>query len=347
MLGTLVGGRISVANAAVSASKVALAVAVRYSHRRRQFGPEGGPELTIADYASHRRRLMPPLAATVALDLAMEHLTARYEAQALSDDDDRRQLEADVAGFKAVTTWHATSVIQACREACGGAGYLAVNRFADLKADSDVFATFEGDNTVLLQLVAKGLLTGFRAQFTEQRMLGVARFVASQAERALHRANPFEHRTTARHHLRDASLQRSLLAYRTQDQVQQVAGALRSAMSDMPPEEAFNSVQNRALAMAVCHVEEQVLNAIVTVEQAETDGAVAAVLGRLRSLYALHRIEADLGWFLQHGYMARAQATAVREEVEALCAEVADDAWHIVEAFRLPSSAMSAPIAQG
>ena len=38
----------------------------------------------------------------------------------------------------------------------GGAGYLAVNRFAALKADTDVFTTFEGDNHVLLQLVAKG-----------------------------------------------------------------------------------------------------------------------------------------------------------------------------------------------
>ena len=58
-----------------------------------------------------------------------------------------------------MATWHATATIQACREACGGAGYLAENRLTTLKADTDVFTTFEGDNTVLLQLVAKGLLT--------------------------------------------------------------------------------------------------------------------------------------------------------------------------------------------
>jgi acyl-CoA oxidase len=55
--------------------------------------------------------------------------------------------------------------IRACREACGGAGYDAENRFGRLMADADVFTTFEGANFVLLQLVAKSLLTGYREQF--------------------------------------------------------------------------------------------------------------------------------------------------------------------------------------
>ena len=58
-------------------------------------------------------------------------------------------------------TWHASRTIQECREACGGAGYLSVNRFDALRADTDVFTTFEGDNHILLQLVAKGLLTDY------------------------------------------------------------------------------------------------------------------------------------------------------------------------------------------
>ena len=69
-------------------------------------------------------------------------------------------------------TLHDGFTVQECREACGGHGYLAVNRFAALKADSDVFTTFEGDNTVLLQLVAKSLLTGFRRQFGDMNLLG-------------------------------------------------------------------------------------------------------------------------------------------------------------------------------
>ena len=58
--------------------------------------------------------------------------------------------------MKATASWHATDTIQACRECCGGAGYMAVNRFAALKADTDIFTTFEGDNTVLMMLLAEG-----------------------------------------------------------------------------------------------------------------------------------------------------------------------------------------------
>ena len=84
------------------------------------------------------------------------------------------------AGLKAVASWHATDTIQSCREACGGAGYLRANRFAALKADTDVFTTFEGDNTVLLQLAAKNLLTDYRDEFGELDPLGLASFVAGQ-----------------------------------------------------------------------------------------------------------------------------------------------------------------------
>lgn len=40
---------------------------------------------------------------------------------------------------------------QACREACGGQGFLAANKIGPLKSDMDVDVTFEGDNTVMMQ----------------------------------------------------------------------------------------------------------------------------------------------------------------------------------------------------
>ena len=47
-------------------------------------------------------------------------------------------------------------------------------------ADAEVFTTFEGDNTVLLQLAAKNLLTGYRDQLGELDPLGLASFFAGQ-----------------------------------------------------------------------------------------------------------------------------------------------------------------------
>src|SRR6185295_17170940 len=85
MLGTLVGGRLSVGLAASSASKTALAIAVRYADRRRQFGPEGLAEVPVLDYPSLQRRLLPRLAAAYALDFALRHAVRRFLETPLED----------------------------------------------------------------------------------------------------------------------------------------------------------------------------------------------------------------------------------------------------------------------
>jgi hypothetical protein len=165
MLGTLVRGRVTVGGSAAAAAQVALDIAVRYALQRRQFNAPGDEfEVVIMDYLAHQRRLLPLVARSYALAFAQNQLLATlHEVQSVDDPDpeEQRELESRAAGLKAANTWHATAAIQQAREACGGAGYLAENRLIELRADTDVFTTFEGDNTVLCQLVAKNLLTAY------------------------------------------------------------------------------------------------------------------------------------------------------------------------------------------
>ena len=175
----------TVGGAASAATKEALTIAVRYGEVRRQFtAPGQDREVVLNDYLAHQRKLLIALAGTYAFSFAQEELVAAmHEVQTADgpvDEHRQRELESRAAGLKAAQTWHATSTIQTCREACGGAGYLAENRLPGLKADTDVFTTFEGDNTVLLQLVAKGLLTGYRDTFGSLDGWGRATFVADQ-----------------------------------------------------------------------------------------------------------------------------------------------------------------------
>jgi len=149
-------------------------------HRRQVLG--WTKDLASTD-RTHQRRLLIPLAGTYELHFAQEQLVGSM-AEAFTgdgaDDRQRRKLETSAAALKATGTWHASATIQECREAVGGQGYLKANRLAALKADTDVFTTFEGDNTVLLQLAAKNLLTDFQDEFGELDPLGTFAFVAEQ-----------------------------------------------------------------------------------------------------------------------------------------------------------------------
>ena len=343
MLGTLVGGRVSIALGGLSAAKSALTIAVRYGAKRRQFGPAGDSETVLLDYRTHQRRLMPRLATTYALDFALKYLVSRFLASA---PDDRREVEALAAGLKAYSTWHCTGTIQVCREACGGQGYLAVNRFASLKADTDVFTTFEGDNTVLLQLLAKSLLTGYKRQFTEMTVLGLARHVASQAATAVAELNPLVTRRTDEEHLRDREFQLGALQWRSDHLLGTLARRLKRRLDDgMDSFAAMIEVQDHAVALAKAHTEFLVLGQFAEAIDTCGDASLSEVLGTIGDLYALDRIEADRGWFLEHGYIEPPKAKAIRDLVNRLCAELRLQAVPLVDAFGIPDEMLAAPIA--
>ncbi len=358
MLGTLVQGRISVAGAAGSATKNALAIAIRYGERRRQFAAPGADdEVPILDYRAHQRRLLPALATTYALHFAQSTLVQRLATVGRDDDSHaRRELESRTAGLKAVATWHATATIQTCREACGGAGYLEENRLPQLKADTDVFTTFEGDNTVLLQLVAKELLTGYRDEFGSLDFTGTVRFVSEQVvetviERTAGRSLIQRLVDTVPGRDEDADLfdrgyQLRLFDSREKHILDGVARRLRRASGSDATDafQAFNDAQDHLLAAARAHVDRVVLEAFVAAIDACPDENVAALLNQLCDLHALSTIETHRAWYLEHDRLSPARSKAVTAAVNDLCARLRPHARLLVDAFGIPEPLLGAAI---
>jgi acyl-CoA oxidase len=361
MLGALVQGRISISGAAVSAGKTALTIAIRYAENRRQFkAPGGDTEITILDYLAHQRILLPALAKTYALSFAQSVLVAElHEVQTEHPDDEkaRRKLETHAAALKAASTWHATKTIQGCREACGGAGYLAVNQLVGLKADTDVFTTFEGDNTVLLQLVAKTLLTNYQAEFGELDTLHTVRFVAEQlaevvierigARALVQRLVDAIPRTDEDTNLLDRDYQISLLAWREKHALEGVARRLKKGFdADNDPFEVFNSVQDHLLLAAEAHVDARILEAFADAVETVDDPDTKELLSRLCDLHALSTIEADRGWFLEHNRLTPTRSKAVTATVNDLCRQLRPFAGPLVDGFGIPGEMITAPIAR-
>jgi acyl-CoA oxidase len=360
MLGTLVRGRVTVGAAASAATRNALTIAVRYGESRRQFtAPGADREIALNDYLAHQRKLLPAVARAYAYAFAQEELAVTMsEVFALTEPDEHRQreLESRAAGLKAMQTWNATRTIQMCREACGGAGYLAENRLPGLKADTDVFTTFEGDNTVLLQLVAKGLLTGYRDAFGSLDGWGRATFVAEQVtEMVLERtaarsliqrlvsAVPGRDEEVA---VTDRGWHLSVFEDREKHLLESVIRRLRggAATKKDRPFDIFNDVQDHVLATAKAHIDRITLEAFVAGIERAGDPSARALLSKVCDLYALTVIEADKGWFLEHGRLTPARSKAVTAVINDLLRDLRPHMRTLVDAFAIPDEWLNAAI---
>ena len=359
MLGTLVRGRVTVGAAAGAATRNALTLATRYASVRDQFTRTDGDEgIRLLEYATHRRRLLLPLVRTYALALATNELVEDlHELSAETDRDETvvRRLEERAASLKVANTEHATRTIQECREACGGAGYMWENRFGALKADTDVFTTFEGDNTVLLQLVAKGLLTRYRDSFdsfdTRAMVLFGARTVAeSFVERAfggsiVQRLLAGAPGRDADNALEDRGGQLAIFEDREEHTVSTLAARMRALAKDeqVDPLAILTAAQSHMVAAGRAHIDRLLLEALAAATET-CQGPARELLDLVCDLFVYSTVEDNAAWFLEHGRISAAQSKAVTARVERLCAELAPHALTLVEAFGLADAWLDCPL---
>jgi len=364
MIGTLVQGRVSLDGASVVASKLALFIAITYGSQRRQFtAADPTKEEVILDYQRHQRRLLPKLAATYAMSFAHEKLLTAFDGVFSGEratDADREDLETLAAALKPLSTWSALEILQEAREACGGAGFLAENRLTQLRADLDIYVTFEGDNTVLLQLVAKRLLTDYSRKFRNADAGAMAGYLAGQVgDAAVNRSGlrklvqtVADFGSTARSvgFVRDAASQRQLLTDRVQTMVAALAGRLRGAQKASPIEAAalFNANQNELIEAARAHGELLQWEAFTEALEGITDAKTAEVLTWLRDLFGFQLIEKNLAWYLINGRLSAKRAAAITDYIDdRLLPRLRPHALDLVNAFGFEPEHVRAAIASG
>ena len=363
MLGTLVQGRVSLDGAASWASAIALDIAITYANQRRQFDSGAGTdEVVLLDYGKHQRRLLTRLATTYASIFAHDEFLRKFDAVfsgASDTDGDREDLETLAAALKPLSTWHALDTLQEAREACGGAGFLAENRLVGLRADLDVYVTFEGDNNVLLQLVGKRLLSDFGKQFKGKDARALAAYAVGQtAGKLFHGAGlrqlgqtVTDFGSTARAIERGlrTDQQHELLAGRVQQMVTDVATRLRPASGLSPADAAalFNANQSELIEAARAHAELLQWEAFTDAVSGVEDQGTKQVLTWLRDLFGLGLIEKHLAWYLINGRLSTQRAGAVSSYIDRLIRRLRPHAQDLVDAFGYAPEHLRAPIASG
>jgi acyl-CoA oxidase len=323
----------------LAAAKTGLTIAVKYGDKRRQFGPEGGNEIPILNYRMHQRRLMPYLANAYAIHFGLQYLTDRFVKRT---DEELQEIEALAAGMKAYSTWNTRDTLQECREACGGKGYMSENRINSLKNDTEIYTTFEGDNTVLMQLVAKNRLSEYRKQFGEMSAGTIFNYVVGQAKTAITEKNPFATRNTDEAHLKDKEFHLQAFLYREKELVDSAAKRFKRLIDNgLDAFDAANIMHPHMLNIAFAYLDRVMVEQFQKQLEPVTDTAVKEVLTRLYDLFALNKLEENKDWYLEHGYMEGVKTKAIRKMVSQLCWEIRQDAVPLVNAFNIPENCLA------
>lgn len=343
MLGALVVGRISVGLAGVSASKNALTIGVKYALKRQQFAPKDNePETLIMDYPTHQHRLIPLIAKTYAYHFALQKLADKY---ANKTDEDMRHIETLAAGLKSKATWHATRTIQECREACGGKGYLAENRLPSLKADTDIFTTFEGDNTVLMQLVAKGVLSEFKQSFHDEGYRAVVRYLYTRFSQRVDELNPIQTRNISTEHLLSREFHKDAFEYRFQKLLITCSSRMQDYLKKrIDPYQAFLKCQMHMVTLAHAYIDNIVLKSFISAIDKCESKPLKSILKKVCGLYALTLIQEEKGWFLENDYLSGAKSKAIRRVHNKLVEELRPEVEGLVDGFGIPAKMIQAEI---
>ena len=344
MLGTLVGGRICVARAGLGGAKKALAIAVKHALQRRQFNDNiKVQEDLLMDYPSHQLRLTPAIASCYVYDVTLTHMMKLYSDPA---SPDKRKVETQAAGLKSVITWFANNTIQECREACGGKGYLIENQIADLKGDVDIFTTFEGDNHVLLQLAAKGVLSDFKSEFNSAGFVAVLKLLGARIGDTLITINPAYVNNVDKEHLYSSKFHKDAFNYRTRRLTYTIAMRIRDYVKKgVPSYQAFLKVQTHLLALGKAYSVELAYTTFVDFTVTIKDEKNRNLFKKLGALYALHELRKDASWFLEQGYISGTKSKALRQRVERLSTELRPHIGALIDGFGIPEHCMEAPIA--
>lgn len=329
-VGGLTTGRVLLAQGAVDAAKLGILIAVRYSASRTQFG-----NVPILDYATQRRRLLIPLAETYALNFAVLKLKAIFP-QRFDSKKAAKEVHLLSSGLKAAATWARVRTLQECRESCGGMGVLSANRIGPLIADMNVDVTFEGDNTVLMQQVAKELAKAGAAGAGEPPAAPGGVELSGSGGSSL-RLSPAQIG--------------SLLAWRVDYVTAKQVAALGAAVAaGTKPLVAWNDATDVAVKLGWAWSEKVAFDALLEAAERAPEQGIRDALLVLVELYGLSRIENAALDYAVAGVLKAGGEDALRARVaellEALAGNRAKLALELIDGFGLDDDLVRAPIAR-
>ncbi|KAK0924262.1 hypothetical protein LTR91_000794 [Friedmanniomyces endolithicus] len=330
-------------------------IATRYAAVRRQFQDRDAQEWErgenqVLNYTTVQIRLLPLLATTFALHFTGKAMMALYGAnqkkmsqdvgkmggpqrgpgpeETHSGSDLLADLHATSCGLKSLASYTAVEGLEVCRRACGGHGYSSFSGIGSWYADYLPTATWEGDNYMLTQQVARyllkaarGVLAGSREPSNDTEYIPTT-FLSRQDTGAAFDILGNDSDLVAAFAWRSAFLTFEALKHRDEQK------------------KAWNDLLVDFYRLSRAHSQYMVVkNFYETLQSSDNglDSETLAVMHKLFRLYALHTLESEASEFYTSAAVTVRQIQLARTTaVMKLLAEIRPHAVRLVDAWDFP-----------
>jgi acyl-CoA oxidase len=356
-------GAVSLGLAAVA--RAGVAIALTHAHRRESTD-RFGTRRPVIDYRNQQRLLFSALASAVAATAVARRATELCwrippEGQRPGDPTDRSrsvghgddgvaaQPEAQVpesqgqpnsaAQAAAMRTASLTKVIAdrlaerataRCRAACGGLGFLSVNRLVDYQGLALAFNAACGDNQMILLNAAWGMVTGGDYEPAPWCPPG-QRDSPTQAD--VPGAPGEQENGSALLSAREHVLHRELTQYLT-----------AAAGSGVEEFTAWNQRIDLAQRLAEAYMARMTMQAMVEWAATADTPQQAEVAQQLCRILLLEELAADAGWYLAEGLLTADQVRGLPDQLADADARLLPHASTVAEMLQVPTGIVRAAI---
>ncbi|KAI4733433.1 acyl-CoA oxidase [Aureobasidium sp. EXF-12298] len=330
-------------------------IATRYAAVRRQFQDRDNQdpksdENQVLNYTTVQIRLLTLLATCYALHFTGRGMMELYQAsqkkmaQTSTSTEGKRgagpeevtpgsdllaDLHATSCGLKSLASSTAVDGLEVCRRACGGHGYSSFSGIGTWYADYLPTATWEGDNYMLTQQVARYLLKSARSVLkgnepTNDTTYILANFLAKSETGAAFNIMDKDEDLVAAFGWRSAFLTFEALKHRDDN---------KKAWNDLLVD-FYRLSRAHSQYMVVKNFYEALNSSSIN---SELDPPTRELMHKLFRLYALHTLESEASEFYTSAAVTVRQIQLARTNaVMKLLAEIRPHAVRLVDAWAFP-----------